>query len=104
MALGEINGAGGINGRKLSYEFQDSQSHPKQSVVIAQKFVADPRIVVELGDFSSTASMAATTIYQRGGLVQFRFPNARPYFTKAGGDYTWSTSVTQDQASPALAD
>ena len=48
--------------------------------------------------------MAASQIYPRGGLVQFGFTNSHPDFTKAGGDYTWSTSVTQDQASPALAD
>ena len=104
LALEEINGKGGIDGRPLAYDFQDSQSDPKQSVVIAQKFVADERIIVELGDFSSTASMAASPIYQRGGLVQFGFTNSHPDFTKAGGDYTWSTSVTQSQASPALAD
>jgi len=104
LALEEINGAGGVNGRKLEYIFEDSQSDPKQSVVVAQKFVADPRIVVELGDFSSSASMAASKIYQRAGLVQFGFTNSHPDFTKAGGDYTWSNSVTQLQASPALAD
>lgn len=104
LALEEINGAGGINGRPLEYIFEDTQSDPKQSVVVAQKFVADPRIIVELGDFSSSASMAASQIYQRGGLVQFGFTNSHPDFTNAGGDYTWSNSVTQAQASPALAD
>jgi branched-chain amino acid transport system substrate-binding protein len=104
LALEEINGAGGVNGRKLEYQFEDSQSDPKQAVVVAQKFVADPRIIVELGDFSSGASMAASQIYQRGGLVQFGFTNSHPDFTNAGGDYTWSNSVTQNQASPALAD
>jgi len=104
LAIAEINAAGGINGRPLEYIFEDSQSDPKQSVVVAQKFVADPRIVVELGDFSSTASMAASQIYQRGGLVQFGFTNSHPDFTYAGGDYTWSTAVLQSQASPALAD
>jgi len=104
LALEEINGAGGINGRPLEYIFEDTQSDPKQSVVVAQKFVADPRIIVELGDFSSGASMAASPIYQRAGLVQFGFTNSHPDFTNAGGDYTWSNSVTQAQASPALAD
>lgn len=104
LALDEINGAGGIKGRPLAYIFEDSQSDPKQSVVVAQKFVADPRIIVELGDFSSGASMAASPIYQRGGLVQFGFTNSHPDFTNAGGDYTWSNSVTQAQAAPALAD
>jgi branched-chain amino acid transport system substrate-binding protein len=104
LALEEINGAGGIDGRPLAYIFEDSQSDPKQSVLVAQKFVADPRIIVELGDFSSGASMAASPIYQRGGLVQFGFTNSHPDFTKGGGDYTWSNSVTQAQASPALAE
>jgi branched-chain amino acid transport system substrate-binding protein len=104
LALAEINGTGGIDGRELVYVFEDSQSDPTQSVVVAQKFVADERIIVELGDFSSTASMAASPIYERGGLVQFGFTNSHPDFTFAGGEYTWSISVTQSQASPALAD
>lgn len=102
LALDEINAAGGINGRKLAYNFEDSQSDPRQSVAIAQKFVSDPRIVMELGDFSSPASMAASPIYQRAGLVQFGFTNSHPDFTK-GGDFMWSTSVSQADEQPLLA-
>ena len=102
LALDEIHAAGGINGRKLAYDFEDSQSDPRQSVAIAQKFVSDPRIVMELGDFSSTASMAASPIYQRAGLVQFGFTNSHPDFTK-GGDFMWSTSVSQAEEQPLLA-
>jgi branched-chain amino acid transport system substrate-binding protein len=104
LALEEINGAGGVNGRKIEYIFEDSQSDPKQSVVVAQKFVADSRIVVEIGDFSSGASMAASKIYERGGLVQFGMTNSHPDFTKGGGEYTWSNSSTQAQQAPALAE
>jgi branched-chain amino acid transport system substrate-binding protein len=102
LALDEIQAAGGINGRKLVYDFQDSQSDPRQSVAIAQKFVSDPKIVMELGDFSSPASMAASPIYQRAGLVQFGFTNSHPDFTK-GGDFMWSTSVSQADEQPLLA-
>ena len=62
LALEEVNKAG-IKGRPLQYVFEDSQADPRQTVAIAQKFVGDPKIVVELGDFSSTASMAASSIY-----------------------------------------
>jgi branched-chain amino acid transport system substrate-binding protein len=102
LALDEINAGGGVGGRPLQYVFEDSQSDPKQSVTVAQKFVADPRIVIELGDFSSPASMAASPIYQRAGLVQFGFTNSHPDFTK-GGDYMWSNSISQSDNAPILA-
>jgi branched-chain amino acid transport system substrate-binding protein len=103
LALDQINNAGGIKGRPLQYVFEDSQSDPRQSVTIAQKFVNDPTIVAELGDFSSPASMAASPIYQRAGLVQFGFTNSHPDFTK-GGDFMWSNSIAQSDEQPALAE
>jgi branched-chain amino acid transport system substrate-binding protein len=102
LALDMINGDGGINGRPLAYVFEDSQSDPRQSIAIARKFVADPRIVVELGDFSSAASMAASPIYQAGHLVQFGFTNSHPAFTK-GGEYMWSNAPNQADEMPTLA-
>lgn len=102
LALDMINGSGGINGRPLAYDFEDSQSDPRQSIAIARKFVADKRIVVELGDFSSAASMAASPIYQAGQLVQFGFTNSHPAFTK-GGDYMWSNAPNQADEMPTLA-
>jgi branched-chain amino acid transport system substrate-binding protein len=104
LALIQINGAeDGIHGRPLSYDFEDSQNDPRQAVAIAQKFVADPSILVELGDFSSTTSMAASPIYQRGKLVQLGFTNSHPRFT-ATGDYVWSPSLSQADEQPQLAD
>ena len=103
LAVEEVNATGGVGGRPLHYVFEDSQSDPRQSVAIARKFVADKRIVAELGDFSSAASMAASPIYQAGGLVQFGFTNSHPDFTK-GGDYMWSNAPNQADEMPVLAD
>ena len=103
LALDGINSAGGAKGRPLQYLFEDSQSDPRQSVAVAQKFVADPRVVIELGDFSSPASMAASPIYQRAKLVQFGFTNSHPDFTK-GGDHMWSNSTNQAEEQPKLYD
>ena len=102
LALDTINGAGGVKGRPIQYDFQDSQSDPRQSVAVAQKLVADPRIIIEFGDFSSPASMAASPIYQRAKLVQFGFTNSHPDFTK-GGDRIWSNSTNQADEQPQLA-
>jgi branched-chain amino acid transport system substrate-binding protein len=102
LALEQINADGGINGHPLQYDFEDSRSEPRQAVAIAQKFVDDKRILIELGDLSSGASMAASPIYQRAGLVQFGFTNSHPDFTK-GGDYMWSTAISQAEEQPLLA-
>ncbi len=99
LALEQINSSGGIKGRPLQYIFEDTQSDPKQTVAVAQKFVADRRIVAQLGDFASPASMAASPIYQRAGLVQFGFTNSHPAFTN-GGDFIWSNSVSQADEQP----
>ncbi|WP_347557443.1 ABC transporter substrate-binding protein [Robbsia sp. KACC 23696] len=102
LALAALNADGGVQGHPLAYTFEDSQSDPRQSVTIAQKFVGDARILIELGDFSSPASMAASPIYQRAGLVQLGFTNSHPDFTK-GGDYIWSPSLSQAEEQPEVA-
>ena len=103
LAVDEVNASGGIGGRPLAYTFEDTQADPRQSVAVAQKFVSDRRIMIELGDFSSAASMAASPIYQRGKLVQFGFTNSHPDFTK-GGDYMWSNAPNQADDMPVLAE
>jgi len=102
LALEEINAAGGVQGRPLSYVFEDTQTDPKQTPAVAQKFVANEKIVAVIGDFSSPASMAASPIYQRAGLVQLGITNSHPDFTKAG-DYIWSNSGSQEDDAPFLA-
>jgi branched-chain amino acid transport system substrate-binding protein len=102
LALDEINGAGGIKGRPLQYLFTDTQNDPKQTIAVAQKYLADPRIVLATGDFSSTSSMAASAVYQRAGLVQFGFNNSNPAFP-SGGDYCWSNSPSDANEAPAQA-
>ncbi len=102
IALDEINGKGGINGRKVQLDYEDSQADPTQSVTIAQKFANDSTILAELGDFASPASMAASAIYERAKLVQFGFTNSHPKFT-LGGDFMFSTSATQSISSVDMA-
>ncbi|MFI1848475.1 ABC transporter substrate-binding protein [Streptomyces sp. NPDC020480] len=97
LALDQINADGGINGRKVKLKWEDSQSDPKQSVPIAQKFVNDQNIIAELGDFSSPASMAASPVYERNKLVQYGFTNSSPKFT-LGGQYMWSPGISQATA------
>ena len=48
MVIDRINRMGGIHGKKVVLEIADSRGDPKESVLIAEKFVADPEIIAEL--------------------------------------------------------
>ncbi|HYH04262.1 MAG TPA: ABC transporter substrate-binding protein [Bacillota bacterium] len=99
MAADKINASGGIKGRKLIVEVQDSKGDPKEAALIAQKFVQDQEIVATIGEFSSTSSLAAAPIYERNGLVQLSPTASHPDFAKSG-EYMFGIIGTQDAEGP----
>ncbi|MDX2375239.1 ABC transporter substrate-binding protein [Microbacterium sp. LRZ72] len=103
IALEEINADGGIDGREVELDFQDSQGEAAQATTIAQRFVSDDSILAVLGDFSSATSMVASPLYQRGGLLQLGITNSHPDFTETG-DYVFSPSITQEVEARVVAD
>ena len=95
LGLGWINAAGGVNGRPVELIYTDSKSDPKESAAVAQKYVSDKRIVATMGDFTSTACMAAQPIYDRGGLVQLSPTASHPKFAPGS---VWSFGIIGTQA------
>ncbi len=104
LALDQVNAAGGVNGHKVALKYEDSQSDPKQSVAVAQKFVGDTDVVLVFGDYSSAASIPASPIYTAGKLLQYGFNNSNPAFTAKGTEYQWSTSITTNASYEWTAD
>lgn len=94
LAVKEVNADGGIDGHPVALKYEDSQSDPKQSVAVAQKFVSDSSISLVFGDYSSAASIPASPIYTAGKLLQYGFNNSNPDFTLKGSEYQWSTAIT----------
>ncbi len=84
MVIDRINRMGGIHGKKVVLEIADSRGDPKESVLIAEKFVADPDIIAEIGDFSSSSCMAAAPIYERANMTQLSPTSSHMGFTKKG--------------------
>ena len=103
IALDEINAEGGIDGREVEIDFQDSQGEAAQATTIAQRFVSDDSVLAVIGDFSSATSMVASPLYQRGGLLQLGITNSHPDFTESG-DFIFSPSVTQEVEGRVIAD
>jgi len=90
-----INAAGGIKGRPIVMVVGDSRADPKEAAALAQKFTSDSRIVAEIGDFSSTACLAAQPIYDRAGMVQLSPTASHPNFAPGS---PWSFGIVGTQA------
>src|SRR5512144_694699 len=95
IAIEKINAKGGIKGRPLQLVAEDSKSDPKDSAQIAQKLSSDPKIVATIGDFTSTACMAAQPIYDRAGVVQLSPTASHPEFAPKS---QWSFGIIGTQA------
>lgn len=102
LGLKRINDAGGINGRPIELIIADSEGVSRKSKRLARKFTADKRIVAEIGDFSSSCSMAAQPIYNRAGMVQFSPTSSHPSFT-SGSIFSFSVSGTSEGQNIAVA-
>ncbi len=95
LAVEWINAGGGVQGRPLVIVVGDSRADPKEAAALAQKFTSDPKIVAEIGDFSSTACLAAQPIYDRAGMVQLSPTASHPGFAPGS---PWSFGIVGTQA------
>ncbi|RJR17955.1 MAG: ABC transporter substrate-binding protein [Nitrospiraceae bacterium] len=62
IAADEINAAGGIKGKKIVLEFEDSQGKPEISRAIAEKLIDVKKQPVIIGDYSSSCSKAIAAV------------------------------------------
>jgi branched-chain amino acid transport system substrate-binding protein len=95
LAVEWANAAGGIHGRPIAVVSGDSKGDPKEAAALAQKFTSDKRIVAEIGDFTSSACMAAQPIYERAGMVQLSPTASHPEFAPGS---PWSFGIIGTQA------
>jgi branched-chain amino acid transport system substrate-binding protein len=68
FAADQINAAGGINGRPLKIIVMDDAGDPKQAVVVANAFCANPEVVGVIGHPYSGATIPALPIYKACGM------------------------------------
>src|SRR5260370_16917554 len=79
----------------------DSRADPKEAAALAHKFTSDGRIVAEIGDFSSTACLAAQPIYDRAGMVQLSPTASHPDFAP-GSPWSFAILGTQPAERPFM--
>lgn len=99
MAYDHFLKDGGVPGAKVVIKYEDSKSDPKESINIARMFADDDSLVGVLGDFTSTASMAAAEVYKKEGITQVSPTASHPDFPLIS-NRTFRLTVTQAVESP----
>jgi branched-chain amino acid transport system substrate-binding protein len=83
LAVADLNGAGGVLGRKLELITVDDFCDPAQAVAAAKKLVSDGAIFV-VGHMCSGASIPASEIYEVAGVLMISPYSSNPVLTELG--------------------
>lgn len=69
MALEEINGTDGINGRAMTTIVANDKASFMEGSTIAQRFAENPEITAVIGHWNSNVTIPVSTIYENAQLV-----------------------------------
>jgi branched-chain amino acid transport system substrate-binding protein len=89
LAVEEINGDGGVDGRDLVLSNYDDKNEPVQAVSIAQRVAPEAAAVIVGG--SSSTTLAALPYIEQAGKPFFVTVSSNPGVTESG--YAWANRV-----------
>lgn len=101
MAIKEINAAGGILGRKISFTTEDTQTNPGVAKGLTQKAV-DNEVFAIFGPVFSGSIMVSMAESRRGETPNFTGGEAAA-ITQQGNPYVFRTAFGQSTSFPKLA-
>ena len=90
FAIEEANAAGGVRGRKVELRSYDTQGRIEESVAAAKRLLTQDRVVLLLGDVTSSGSLAIADAVQAARVPMVTPSATHPDVTKQG-DYIFRT-------------
>jgi branched-chain amino acid transport system substrate-binding protein len=96
QAADDINAKGGILGQKITVEFGDDVSDPKQGVSVANNFVADG-VKFVIGHYNSGVTIPASEVYHENGILEITPASTNPTVTERGLWNIFRTCGRDDQ-------
>ena len=94
IAVGEINAAGGINGKKLRIVSFDTAGKPDQAVVGLRKLAEDDKVMAVIGPFSSSECRVVFPAGERAGVAMMSMASSAP---KLAEPYKFAFRNTSDE-------
>ncbi|MBI5406263.1 MAG: branched-chain amino acid ABC transporter substrate-binding protein [Nitrospirae bacterium] len=96
MAITEWNQKGGVLGKKIALLVEDDQHDPKQAVSVANKLVNDG-ITGMIGHFNSSASIPASSVYNKAQIPMITPASTNPQLTEQGFTSVFRVCGRDDQ-------
>jgi branched-chain amino acid transport system substrate-binding protein len=96
LAVNEINGSGGVNGKEFEFIVGDDIANPNQAVMVAQKFSVNKDILFVLGHENSGSSIAALPTWQKAGIPLISPSNSAKIVTTLGFKNYFRIEVIDD--------
>lgn len=105
MALDEANAAKPmLGGKPVFFQFlsEDDAGDPKQAAAVAQR-LCDKKVVAVVGHVQSGASIPASAVYDKCGIVQISPATSNPEYTQHGYHHAFRLIANDDQLIAGLA-
>ena len=83
QAAADLNKSGGILGQKITVEYGDDVSDPKQGVSVANDFAADG-VKFVIGNYNSGVTIPSSEVYQENGILEITPASTNPTVTERG--------------------
>lgn len=99
LALGEINGAGGINGQKIELIIEDEQGKKEEAINVFKKLIFQDKVLMLFGPTLSNSAQASDPVAQSARVVVFGTSNTADGITSIG-NYVFRNSVTEADILP----
>src|SRR5712691_46459 len=102
LAAEEINGSGGVLGRKIRLLIEDDQGKAEEAASVVTKLITSDNVPAILGENSSNQSLAAAPICQSNKVPMISVSSTNPAVTKKG-DFIFRVCFTDPYQGKALA-
>jgi branched-chain amino acid transport system substrate-binding protein len=99
LALGEINGVGGINGQKIELVIEDEQGKKEEAINVFKKLIFQDKVLMLFGPTLSNSAQASDPVAQSAKVVVFGTSNTADGITSIG-NYVFRNSVTEADILP----
>lgn len=99
LAVGEINGTGGVNGSKIELVIEDEQGKKEEGINVFKKLIFQDKVLMLFGPTLSNSAQASDPVAQAAKVVVFGTSNTADGITSIG-NYVFRNSVTEADILP----